>query len=143
KPLLDTLVDGDPNEQRQAVEVLGAIGHPSAAAPLLALVNGNADVESRSRAVLAAGAAGDAHLLSRFEALLGHEERRIREAATWSIGRIHDRRAVGVLLRALGSELPTVRVVACQALGASGDARALAALVERLRADAVPQVRTA
>src|SRR6185369_2664512 len=82
RPLLDVLVDGEPQQQRVAVALLGAIGNPSAAPALLKLAlarstpataneheDRNARVELREQAALAAAEVATARELPLLEKL--------------------------------------------------------------------------
>ena len=69
-------------------------------------------------------------------ALLGDEDRQIRESVAVALGDIGDTRAVEPLINALGDEKwRHVRGAVAGALGSIGDARAIGPLIEALSDD--------
>lgn len=65
--------------------------------------------------------------------VLEHDtEHAVRGEAARALGRIGDRRALGVLIAALDDAFPTVRLGAAMALGELGDAMAIPGLTEHL-----------
>ncbi|MBI2894474.1 MAG: HEAT repeat domain-containing protein [Deltaproteobacteria bacterium] len=144
KPLLEALADQDPAQRRAAVDILGYLGNPNAAPPLLATAESDdGDVDLRARALVAAVALADARLIARLEALATSTEIRIRLAAVWGLVRMRDRRAAGALTRAATGPIDPVRAFGCIGLGDLGDPRALAVLRERLETDPLILVRAA
>lgn len=123
KPLLEALVDPDPQQRRIAVDVLGVVGNANAAAALVALAEAQGDVSLRARALLAAGAVGDAALLPRLGGLARGPEARLRDAATWAIARIGGRAAAPMLRELVGHGDPAVRAAAALGLGQRGPAQ--------------------
>jgi HEAT repeat protein/tetratricopeptide (TPR) repeat protein len=144
KPLLEALADENPEQKRAAVEILGYLGNPNAALPLLAAAEDDAsDSDLRTRALVAAVALADVRLLGRLETLANHTELRIRLAAVWGLARLRDRRAAGALTRAAGGAMDPVRAFACIGLGELGDPRSLPLLREKLERDPLVLVRAA
>ena len=141
RPLLDVLVDGEPQQQRVAVELLGAIGNPSAAPALFKLalsrrapaVAGREDhasgVELREEAALAAAEVATARELPLLAKLYAEPEKQLRVAAVYGFGRIADKRAVASLVSALDDGAVDVQAIACVALGAHASGRALDAMI--------------
>ncbi len=141
KPLLEALADQDPAQRRVALDILGDLGNPSAAAPLLALAeNGSLEVGQRTAALLAAGAVAPATLVPRFEALAQTGDPRLRASATWGLARIGGRDAVRALRPLLGSSDPAVRGYALVGLGRHGGRAEAAEVARVLAADANEEV---
>jgi len=143
KPLLEALADGDPEQRRIALDVLGYLDHESAAVPLLAAAEGDGSAELRARAVIAAGAVARPDLVPRFAALAEGPERRLRGAGTYGLGRLGSAAARAELRKLLEAPDIVVRAQAALGLGAAGDRRAVGALEERLGTDRSPFVRAA
>lgn len=131
KPLLEALADQDPAQKRVAIAILGHLGNPNAAAPLLAAAEGEGDMDLRMRSLAAAGAVAGPALTGRFVALAEGPERRLRGVATWSLARIGDRAAIAKLRELLAEGDPSVRAFACMGLGRARD-RASGDDLERL-----------
>lgn len=121
KPLLEALADQDPAQRRVALDILGDLGNPNAAAPLLALAeNESLDLGQRLSALLAAGAIATPALGPRLMTLAESGDRRLRGVATWGIARVGGRDAPRSLRRLLGSSEPAVRAFAAIGLGVHG-----------------------
>src|SRR5688500_9991775 len=117
QPLLEALRDEkEPAQQRVAVSVLGHLGNKGAAAPLVHMarqeppkdtrhigtLQESLDREVRVDALVAAGRLGDAKVIDDLLPLMDHQESAMREAATLTLGRSGDRRAVAALMEASG-----------------------------------------
>jgi tetratricopeptide (TPR) repeat protein len=145
RPLLDVLVDGEPQQQRVSVALLGAIGNPSAAPALFKLAlsrrvpaaAGHDDrasaVELREEAALAAAEVATARELPMLGKLYAEPEKQVRVAAVYGLGRVADKRAQAQLVSALDDGAVDVQATACLALGAHGSGRALEAMVAHLK----------
>src|SRR5579871_2076464 len=96
KPLLEALVDGEPNEQRLAVGLLGDLDNPSAAAPLLRLaargdgnpLGGAPDIDLRVEAAFAAARLADPRTLPDWIKLSSSHERLLKVAALDGLSRL-------------------------------------------------------
>lgn len=142
KPLLEALADNDPAQNRTAVDILGELGNARAAVPLIAAAEADGDIQFRLTALRAAGSLASADLIPRFFALSRGDETRLRETATWAIGRIGGRTAVAPLRDRLHEGEPGVRVFAALGLGAAKDDTSRAQLEEAL-SDPSEDVRVA
>ncbi len=142
KPLLEALSDDDPNQRRIAIELLGVVGNDNAALPLLRVAEGEEGSTSQRRsALLAAGAvAGDA-LADRFAALTGARERRLQEAAAWTLCRMAGPRALPHLRALARSSSPTLRGYGMLGLGRARDRQSLGALRSAAQRDRSGWVR--
>jgi cellulose synthase operon protein C len=129
KPLLDALADGDAGQQRVAIDVLGYVQNKNASAALFAFATGQAEGPLRTRAMLACGALRDAALLPKYEALLFPKSEggdamasdAIARAASWSVAKLGDKRAVPLLRKVAQSGTPDMRAFAVLGLGALKD----------------------
>lgn len=143
KPLLEALADGDPTQQRIAIDVLGHLGNENAAGPLLAAAEGDGPLALRVRALAGAGAVAEPRLASRFVSIADGPERRLRAVATWSLARMGGNVALSAL-RELGSEGdPDVRAYAALGMGRAGDRRSVEELERLLREDRSAHVQAA
>ncbi|HTR52532.1 MAG TPA: tetratricopeptide repeat protein [Kofleriaceae bacterium] len=148
RPLLEALRDDkEPAQQRLAVRVLGSLGNKGAAPPLVHLarqeppkdplhrgaLSETGDREMRVDALVAAGRLGDADVLADVLPLAGHDELGMREAATFTLGRSTDRRAVPTLVKALADRHPPVQQIACLGLAQIDDPKAIAAVIATVR----------
>jgi tetratricopeptide (TPR) repeat protein len=127
KPLLDALADGDPGQQRVAIDVLAYVQNKNAGPALFAFATGNAELPLRQRAMVACGALRDPNLLPKYEALLfpkapkgevfddAMPSDKVALAAVWGVARIQDRRALPLLRNVLKKGIPEMR--ALSALG--------------------------
>src|SRR6185312_4392902 len=126
RPLLDVLVDGEPQQQRVAVQLLGAIGNASAAPALFKLAlarrvpettpgrdDRTARVELREQAALAAAEVATPKELPLLTRLFAEPEKQLRVAAAWGLGRIGDKRAQTTLIAALDDGATDVQATAC------------------------------
>jgi tetratricopeptide (TPR) repeat protein len=130
KPLLDALADGDAGQQRVAIDVLGYVQNKNASTALFAFATGQAEAPLRTRAMLACGALRDSALLPKYEALLfpkgenGGEAMTsdaIARAASWSVAKLGDRRAIPLLRKVAQNGTPHMRAFAVLGLGALKD----------------------
>jgi cellulose synthase operon protein C len=148
RPLLEALRDEkDVNQQRIAVQVLGHLGNKGAAPPLVHMARQEPtkdqrrigtlaetlDREVRVDALVAAGRLGDPGVIEDVMPLMDHHEGAIREAATFTLGRSGDRRAVAPLLKVTTDRLASIRVLACLGLAQIDDPRVGPALVAILK----------
>lgn len=132
KPLLEALADPDPGQRRVALDILGDLGNPNAAAPLLAVAESSAiDIRERVQALRAAGAVAAPSLAGRLWALANGEDRRLRGLATWGLARVGGRESGPRLARLAENPDLSVRGYAILGLGLRGD-RSRAAVVARL-----------
>ncbi len=143
KPLLEALADPDPAQRRVAVDVLGHLGNPNAAGPLLAMAEGDAPVELRIRALEGVGRLGEPSLAERLAAIARGSERRLRPIAAWALAQVGGPRAVEALRSLLTRGDPAVRAHAALGLGLAEDARSLDALTRALRTERSPAVQAA
>jgi tetratricopeptide (TPR) repeat protein len=129
KPLLDALADGDAGPQRVAIDVLGYVQNKNASAALFSFATGPAEGPLRTRAMLATGALKDPALLPRYEALLFPKSEgegamasdAIARAASWSVAKLGDKKAIGLLRRIAQNGTPDMRAFAVLGLGALKD----------------------
>ncbi len=135
KPLLDALADGDPAQQRIAIDVLGYVQNKNAGPALFAFATGPADAQLRARAMIAAGSLRDAALLPKFEALLlpkGSDafvpSDPVALAAAWGMSRIADRRALPAIRALLDRGTPEMRALAALGLAEQRDRSAIPAI---------------
>ena len=138
KPLLDALADQDVGQQRVAIDVLGYVENKNAALPLFSYATGTADAQLRMRAMTACGALRDANLLPKFEALLfpkegdgggeadGASSDVVAVAATWSVAKLGDAKAVPLLRRLTNAGAPQTRALAVLGLGLAHDRGSIA-----------------
>lgn len=126
KPLLDALADGDAGQQRIAIDVLGYVQNKNAGPALFAFATGQGEAPLRTRAMLACGALKDPGLLPKYEALLfpKHEgggetmaSDDVAKAASWSVAKLGDKRALPLLRRLAQSGTPDMRAFAVLGLG--------------------------
>lgn len=141
RPLLDVLSDGDLAEVRVAVRILGELDNPSAAWPLLKLARGparhgrfRADVDLRVDAAIAAARVSDERSLPQLVELARDDEKNVRTAALYGLGRHQEARAEAVLKRALGDSAREAQALAC--LGLQHQSSRALGLVEQRLGDA-------
>ena len=123
KPLLEALVDPDPAQRHVALELLGHLGNPNAAAPLLAVAeNTQLDLTERLRALAGAGAVAGPARTARFTAIARGPDPRFRRLATWGLAQVGGREGQRALARLSGSQDPAVRALALmgRAIGPEG-----------------------
>lgn len=137
KPLLDALADGDAGQQRVAIDVLGYVQNKNAGSALFAFATGQAEAPLRTRAMLACGALRDTALLPKYEALLFPKQEgggeamasdKIAEAASWSVAKLGDKKALPLLRKLAQSGTPPMRAFAALGLGAIKDRSSVALL---------------
>ncbi|MDB4957212.1 MAG: Tetratricopeptide 2 repeat protein [Myxococcales bacterium] len=148
RPLLEALRDEkDPTQQRSAVQVLGHLGNKGAAAPLVHMARQeppkdqrhhgtlpeNLDRDARVDALVAAGRLGDAAVIDDVLPLMDNIEVSMREAATFTLGRSADRRAVAPLLKALADHRASVQTLACLGLAQIDDPRVGPAVIDEVK----------
>lgn len=130
KPLLDALADGDAGQQRVAIDVLGYVQNKNAGSALFAFATGQAEAPLRTRAMLACGALRDAALLPKYEHLLFPKQEgggeamasdTIAVAATWSVAKLGDKKAIPLLRKVAQTGTPDMRAFAVLGLGALKD----------------------
>ncbi|RLB52591.1 MAG: hypothetical protein DRJ42_14390 [Deltaproteobacteria bacterium] len=143
KPLLEALADDDPAQRRVAVSILGHLGNDNAAAPLLAVAEGDGDMATRSAALIAAGAIAPPDLAQRFLAIAEGPERRLRAVAGWGLAQMGGRGAVTAMRGLLSRGDPSVRAFAALGLGRAGDRASAEALGGLLRSDRSVYVQAA
>ncbi|MBX3274777.1 MAG: HEAT repeat domain-containing protein [Sandaracinaceae bacterium] len=113
KPLLEALADADPAQRRVALEILGDLGNPSAAAPLVAVAeNRSLDLRERMQALRAAGAIAPPALAPRLAALAEGPDARLRALAAWGLARVGGRDARRASARLRTATDPAVRAYA-------------------------------
>jgi tetratricopeptide (TPR) repeat protein/HEAT repeat protein len=130
KPLLDALADGDAGQQRIAIDVLGYVQNKNASAALFSYATGQGEGPLRTRAMLACGALKDLALLPKYESLLFPKNEgtgdamasdAVARAASWSVARLGDKRAIPLLKRIATNGTPDMRAFAVLGLGALKD----------------------
>ena len=144
RPLLEALRDDrNVGQQRMAVEVLGYLGNKGAAPPLVHMARQEPSKEQRHigtlaetldrdirvDALVAAGRLGDPGVIEDVLPMMDHQEVALREAATFTVGRSQDRRAVAPLVKALGDRQTSVQVLACLGLAQIDDPRVAPAVI--------------
>ncbi len=142
KPLLDALADGDPVQQRIAIDVLGYVQNKNAGPSLFAFATGQAELPLRVRAMIACGALRDPGMLPKFESLLvpksSAEEAMpadaVAVAAAWGVARVNDRRAIPMLRLLTKKGTPEMRAVALLGLGQLKDRSSMADVAAVARA---------
>jgi tetratricopeptide (TPR) repeat protein/HEAT repeat protein len=132
KPLLDALSDGDPAQQRIAIDVLGYVENKNAGLPLFAYATGPAETPLRARAMIACGALKDPALLPKYESLLFPKDQdklafdaistdTVAVAASWAAAKVPDKRAAPLLRKVAQKGTPEMRAYALLGLGALHD----------------------
>jgi tetratricopeptide (TPR) repeat protein/HEAT repeat protein len=139
KPLLDALADDDVSQQRTAIDVLPYVQNRHAALPLFTFATGHADLDLRTRAMLACGLLADGSLVDKYASLLfpsGSESPgadlgdSVGAAAVWGLAHMHTGLALPLLRRvAFGDGTPQMRALAVLGLASDGDAAALPRLI--------------
>ncbi len=149
KPLLDTLAEGDPGQQRVAIDILGYVGNKNAGPSLLAFGAGSAERTLRTRAVLASGALRDPALLPRYEAVLfpaNGASDAVSGSAAWAVAAMQSRAAEPLLRRIKDRGTPEMRAYAYLGLGLLGNrghAPLLAAAIRAPDAGEIPRAAAA
>jgi tetratricopeptide (TPR) repeat protein/HEAT repeat protein len=156
RPLTDVLVDGDVAQQRLAITLLGELGNPSGAGPLLKLAATTPraartparpgtrspfdapaapGIDLRTDAAIAGARLASERDLPSLLKLAEEPEKQLRAAAMLGLGRIARPAAETALVRALSDGGPDVQALACLGLARAGvDAHATAEVVKVLRA---------
>ncbi len=132
RPLLQALADDlDASQQRIAVSVLGYLGNPSAAGPLVHIAERNRtrtatvlatapnEWDVRVEALVAAGRLRSSAVIPKLQKLAANKEPTIREAATFALGMTGSKRSIKPLLLLLKDKAKTVSTLACLGLGNS------------------------
>ncbi len=151
KPLLDALNDPNGKQRQFAIELLSHIHNPGAGPSLVTFATSDADVNLRTRAMLAAAALHDIGLLPRFKQLLYRDGRAnpvegdpVSIAAVFAVATLHDNATAPLLLALLSSESPSARALAVLGLGSLKYRAAVPLLVSLCRsATAAPLVQSA
>lgn len=144
KPLLEALADVDPSQRRVALDILGDLGNPNAAAPLLAVAeNPTLDLGTRLQALRAAGGVADEGQVGRLVALAEGEDRRLSGLAAWSLARLGGAQAERALRRLQRSDDAQVVGYAALGLGLRGGASAASELERLVRTTNDEDVRHA
>lgn len=131
KPLLDALADGDEGQQRVAIDVLAYVRNKNAAPALFSFATGAGATPLRVRAMIACGALEAAELLPRYERYLfprsvdGTDDAppsdAVAVAASWSVARMADPRALPLLRELARRGSPEMRAFGVLGLGILGD----------------------
>ncbi|MFK7985880.1 MAG: HEAT repeat domain-containing protein [Sandaracinaceae bacterium] len=141
KPLLEALSDPDPSQRRVALDILGELGNPSAAAPLLAAAENNSlEITQRLAALRAAGLLANPTLVPRLGEMATEGDLRLRGLAAWALVRIDSDDARDALTRVYGQGDDHPRAFAALGLGLAGRSEALR---EGLRAESDEDIRAA
>lgn len=133
--LIQTFSDSDPVRRVHAIEVLGDIREKRSLPFLLRLYQNETDVSLRCKVLEALGKSGDPALFSFMATQVQSRDPRLRAFAIWSLGELHDRRAVPYLLDIIYREQGYVVVTAIDALGKCGTPENARMLLEYLRYD--------
>ncbi|MCA9668824.1 MAG: HEAT repeat domain-containing protein [Myxococcales bacterium] len=161
-PLLERLATtaAGSTTRRQLIRLLGYLGNPNAALPLLRLAQRDADerpivirgrhyyrysyyyrsrygyrrraeqLNERVEAVVAVGRLADERAVKGLVALMGSTEGNLREAAAWALTRAGGRKSIKALFNGLGDNRTGVQVFSCVGLGLHGGRRMRAVLEE-------------
>lgn len=141
KPLLDALTDDNGAAQLLALDLLGEIANPNASMQLAVLVD-NPNPKLNLRAALALARIRDDRAVDPLAKVsLVPYERRIRELATWGLGRTGSERAIPILEQRATENLQGVRALATLGLGRLQGG--VDTVRQRLRDDAAAPVREA
>jgi tetratricopeptide (TPR) repeat protein len=126
QPLLDALLDADPDQQKAAITMLGHLGNASAAVPLVAYATGEGDRSLRVMALLSAGQVGDTRIVPDLVRVLDAPPvPEMQEVAAYGLARIASPDAITALLRHVEGPSSSVRTFACIGLGRDRQARHL------------------
>ena len=151
KPLLDALNDPNGKQRQFAIELLSHIRNRGAGPSLVTFAISDADVNLRTRAMLAAAGLRDIDLLPRFKAVLYRDGRAnpvegdpVSIAAVFAVATLNDSATAPLLLALLSSESPSARALAVLGLGSLKYRAAVPLLVSLCRsAAAAPLVQRA
>lgn len=143
KPLLDALNDPNGKQRQFAIELLSHLHNPGAGPSLITFATGDADVNLRTRAMLAAAGLHDIGLLPRFKEVLYREGRAnpvegdpVSIAAVFAVATLNDNATAPLLLTLLSSESPSARALAVLGLGSLKYRAAVPLLVSLCRSAA-------
>jgi tetratricopeptide (TPR) repeat protein len=134
RPLLDVLAPdsgSDAGEEKQAMALLGDLGNPGAAAPLLKLAltipqkksatrsSGlpSPSVDLRVEAALSGARLAGLEDLPQLVKLSEDPEKNVRAAAFFGLGRVASPKAVDALVRGLSDGVPELQALTCVGLG--------------------------
>ena len=136
-PLVAALHDPDPRLRGEAARALGALGSPRAVPELIAVLQTDANPDTRMAAAHSLGLFSDHRAVDALLARLADrsENPRVRGFAAEALAGPGERRAVPALIAALGDPSVEVRFWAAFALGEIGDPAALSALQQLARTD--------
>jgi tetratricopeptide (TPR) repeat protein/HEAT repeat protein len=165
RPLLEVLsVDSgaEASEEKQAMALLGELGNPGAAAPLLKLALTMAKahppkgeiknpfgsssvprVDLRVEAALAGARLASAEELPQLLKLAEDPEKNLRAAAYFGLGRVRSPAAVEMLQKGLADGVPDLQALACAGLGRQGARQKATEIIKLLRDGARSQVARA
>lgn len=142
KPLLEALADDDPRQRSVAIDILGHLGNPNAAGPLLAAAEDeDADTDLRARALAGAGGVAEQRLAPRFIAIVTGPERRLRGIATWGLARMGGTRAIAAMRGYVAGADRAVRAFSVLGLGRARHTASADLLRTALREDPDPNVK--
>ncbi len=138
RPLLEALADdADPQQQQAAVAVLGYLGNPAAAAPLVRLAQREVPRQSRSslvptldysvkiQALIAAARLGDSRSIPTLVELTSHKSLAMREVAVFALGVTGNAKALPAVLEASEKSRDSVQTLACLAFAEFTDAKSI------------------
>jgi HEAT repeat protein/predicted Zn-dependent protease len=128
KPLLEALADRDASQRRIALAILGPLGNPSAAAPLLAVAESSEPLDVRLQAMQAVATIATPELVPRLAALATVEPPALRAAVTLALARAGGRAAIEALRARVTDGDAAVRGWAALGLGLARDASSAPAL---------------
>jgi len=143
--LLKKLDDADPQVRVGAANALGVLKAASAVQPLIKVLAGIKDEKLCVAAAKALGEVGDAAAVEPLMTAVSNAARskELREEAAIALGKLKDKRARAVLVRALKDVADRVRWAAADSLGRLGLPEAVPALGEAVTGDTNAQVREA
>lgn len=130
KVLLDALASGDGTQQRIAIDVLSHVENKNAGPALFAFATGSADLDLRTRAMIACGMLKSGAMRERYEALLlprgaGNEDAtptdQVAVAAVFALARLEDRRTLGALRSLMKRGTPQMRALSALGVAALHD----------------------
>jgi tetratricopeptide (TPR) repeat protein len=142
KPLLDALASGDAGQQRIAIGVLSYVENKNAGPALFAFATGGAEVDLRTRAMIACGMLRSPAMRERYESLLlpkgaraedGTPTDQVAVAAVFALARLEDKRAAAALRALMKRGTPEMRAVAALGAAALKDRAALPDLLALAR----------
>lgn len=139
RPLLEALADdADPQQQQAAVAVLGYLGNPAAAAPLVRLAQREVptqpgrtsliptlDYSVKIQALIAAARLGDPRIIPTLVQLTTHKSLAMREVAIFALGVTGDAKALPAVLSVSETSRDSVQTLACLAFAEFKDAKSI------------------